>query len=640
MDVSQAIAKMTFARFSSQRAPQQGSGGRPEADATPTAWWLGLLLLALIVYFSGLGGQYVPTNGDELVYAHIARLTAASGDWLPLASELNNMRNTKPPVLFWQAIMATDWGSNWQLFALRLPSVVYTLIIAGAVAACVKKMTGSLRSGLLAACLYLAFFSTFRYGRPYLTSAPETFWLDLPLFALLWWSVQAGPARVAQNNTSSMTTKPSAPILAFRPIQPLALSFWLATGLAFGLGAAYKSFALIAPAAATLWCAVLLSSAQVRWPQLVQTSLRATLSTVIGLGFFALWFALDPNPGAVWKEFVVGENVGKMSDKQGYWHEAIYGGGSSLWAQLLAYVENAGLLAWVVLGLAGLGFRTALASFRQRQKIKDWLASMPAHVLILLAWLAVWLIVFSIPSQRSARYVIPAMPALAMLLALYWPHISRGWFWASQALIAIALLVLTRIAWVAHDLGVASVSELALVLALASGAVVALLLGVFKPLQTRFCTVAACLMVYGVFNAVVSPLDGPQGRYDASTQTELKRLSAKGSAQLAVPSNFNAQYERFQFMLPGHKLAHFDFDLMLKGDASTQSLQSLLKANDAVVWVQVNPDNTQAPCLPRCKVLASRWVVKERHRSGEITEANLWWPHRWLFNREWLLARE
>ena len=30
----------------------------------------------------------------------------------------------------------------------------------------------------------------------------------------------------------------------------------------------------------------------------------------------------------------------------------------------------------------------------------------------------VWLVIFSIPSQRSARYVIPAMPALAMLLAL------------------------------------------------------------------------------------------------------------------------------------------------------------------------------------------------------------------------------
>ena len=38
-----------------------------------------------------------------------------------------------------------------------------------------------LRRALLAACIYLAFFCTFRYGRTYLTSAPETFWLNVPI---------------------------------------------------------------------------------------------------------------------------------------------------------------------------------------------------------------------------------------------------------------------------------------------------------------------------------------------------------------------------------------------------------------------------------------------------------------------------
>ena len=90
-----------------------------------------LLVLAVLVYAWGLGGQNIPRNGDEYVYAHIARLTAQSGHWLPLVSELDHMRNTKPPLLFWQAIVASDWGNHWTLLALRLPSLVYMLLIAG-----------------------------------------------------------------------------------------------------------------------------------------------------------------------------------------------------------------------------------------------------------------------------------------------------------------------------------------------------------------------------------------------------------------------------------------------------------------------------------------------------------------------------
>jgi hypothetical protein len=96
-----------------------------------------LLALAVAIYSLGLGNPYIPTNGDEMVYAHIARLTAASGHWLPLVSELDNMRNTKPPLLFWQALQAGDWGHHWSLAALRTPSLVYTLLLAAMVAATV-----------------------------------------------------------------------------------------------------------------------------------------------------------------------------------------------------------------------------------------------------------------------------------------------------------------------------------------------------------------------------------------------------------------------------------------------------------------------------------------------------------------------
>ena len=58
--------------------------------------WLGLAIAVALGYLFGLNGDHIPRNGDELVYAHIARLTAETGHWLPLVSSYDFMRNTKP----------------------------------------------------------------------------------------------------------------------------------------------------------------------------------------------------------------------------------------------------------------------------------------------------------------------------------------------------------------------------------------------------------------------------------------------------------------------------------------------------------------------------------------------------------------
>ena len=39
-------------------------------------WLWALLVLAAFVYLWGLGGNHMKRNGDEMVYAHIARVTA------------------------------------------------------------------------------------------------------------------------------------------------------------------------------------------------------------------------------------------------------------------------------------------------------------------------------------------------------------------------------------------------------------------------------------------------------------------------------------------------------------------------------------------------------------------------------------
>ena len=89
-----------------------------------------ILALVMFTYLFGLDSRFAPKNGDEYVYLHIARLTAAANTWLPLQSALDNMQNTKPPLLFWQGIASTNWGNHWSLWALRWPSILYTALTA------------------------------------------------------------------------------------------------------------------------------------------------------------------------------------------------------------------------------------------------------------------------------------------------------------------------------------------------------------------------------------------------------------------------------------------------------------------------------------------------------------------------------
>src|SRR5665647_3774095 len=80
-----------------------------------------------------------------------------------------------------------------------------------------RKITGKLETGFVAALTFLAFFTTYRFGRPFLTNPPEVFWIFLPFFVLLYWRQT----------------------FASRWLIPLLL------GISIGIGFLYKSFALV-----------------------------------------------------------------------------------------------------------------------------------------------------------------------------------------------------------------------------------------------------------------------------------------------------------------------------------------------------------------------------------------------------------
>lgn len=535
-----------------------------------TAWYLLACLLAVFTYFYGLDSQHIPKNGDEYPYEHITRLTADSGKLLPLQSQLDNMRNTKPPLLFWQGIASTGWGKNWTLWDLRYPSVIYTLLTAAMLLLLGRKLTGRLETGFIAALTFLAFFTTYRFGRPFLTNPPEVFWIFLPFFVMLYWR-QA---------------------FASRWLIPLLF------GISIGIGFLYKSFALGLPVTLGLtgWY---LYQRQYRVAEfLKQDALKIVISVSVSVALFALWFVFDPNPQAVWKEFVVGENVGKfdphgnLSFGQGYLSKLLWGG-SSIWSYALAFLTNAGLLTFPVVALFVVAYKRRSQLSKEEQLLWIWIAAM--------------FLSFALPSQRSGRYLLAAMPAVALLCTLNWQQISRKAFVASLvlsgALIAGIAYLAVRLQAEMPD---AQLYPLTFWLLIAVTGLLTLL-AIFVPALTRPAINAVALLALLCFAAFLRPFDGALGNYSADAR---HYVSGK---DVWVPCNFRAMDEGYRFILPGAEIRGYSEDQNLTA--------SELAARYPLFAVQLAlNDSMQNGSCAECKIIGQRLDIRGRQSSAELKE--------------------
>jgi len=573
---------------------------KPTPPRSRSLAWLLLALAIALGYLFQLGGDHIPRNGDELVYAHIARLTADSGHWLPLVSAYDFMRNTKPPLLFWQAMVAGGWGDHWTLFNLRLPSLVYlwaTALMAGLLTRRIVINTAgqdkhqATVAGAMAAIVFLSFFSTYRYGRPYLTSAPETFWLCGVFLALAW--------------------SPSQ-LLASR------FKFPLLAGLAVGVGCLYKSFAMVVPVGLGLaLCYQVLHARRAPWqvfrPGMVQDGIKVLAICAIAVGVFSLWFALDPLPGEVWREFVVGENAGKFKSSDSYAKLAFSGSGGIL-VILTGYFVNAGLLLPLVVGTAW----TALQGYKNKHVVSD-------AEKVMWLWLLALAIVFMLPSQRSARYLIPAMPAVAVLVALYWQRMARIWFSLSLVFCALGALAVGLIGKGAvqavGDSGIYSPFFWALLALVISAS----FLGMVNRSWTKPITAANGFGFLLALAWVTAPFNGPIGHFSPQA---LERVQGQ---QVRVPNNFNGQFERYQFLLTGAKIAAYD----TPQPVDFADVDALLKTSR---FALVQRRKGQLPCT-QCRIIDSRWDIRSRQDPKEGTFAALTSPSTFWYSREYLVER-
>ena len=519
-------------------------------------------LLAAFVYFYGLDSQHIPRNGDELPYAHITRLTAGSGHLLPLKSGFDDMRNTKPPLLFWQGIASTSWARHWTLWRLRYPSVLYTMLTAWLVFLLGRKLSGQTEIGFQALLIFLAFFSTYRYGRPFLTNPPEVFWLFLPFFVLLYWSPSGfGPG-------------PWTPVFF---------------GVLIGIGLLYKSFALALPVLLALCWWYLHQRGYRPAAFLARDAWKIGLMGFISLAVFALWFILDPDPRAIWKEFILGENLMKFDPKSRSYLSKLFWGGSSIWSQALGYPFNAGLLAFPVGALF-------YVSYKNRAQLTE------AEKLL---WILVcaFFVVFSLPSQRSTRYLLVGMPAIAVLCAINWQRINRKIFLASLAAAGFVMAVIAYLS-IRLQLAMAEVHPYSLgywILLTLTGAII--ILAIFVPRLTRSGLTLGVLLVFLCFSAFARPLDGSLGTFNAAAQQYVK------GKEVWVPSNFRAKEEGYRFLLPEAEVRAYPFrpDLSVAG----------LSAQYPLFVIRVPIQNAHSVTS---NIIAQRLDLSSRHTSQQIRE--------------------
>jgi len=539
----------------------RGSAARAVRIPREAMLFAGTAIIAAFAYFYSLGSVDIPSNGDENVYIHIARKTADSGHWLPLAGDLSHLRNTKPPLLFWQALLTTGDGAHWTLWRLRAPSVLYTLATAALFLALVRQLRRDWSRAALTAALYLACYSTYRYGRPFLTDSAEAFWLSLPCVA------------VVGTRGALLDSKYLAPLLF---------------GLSVGVACLYKSFALILPfAIALLWWQ--LERRDYRPGEALARALPAILlSSAAALAVFAIWPLADPDPFSIWRDFAMRENAAKFGSGGGHYLGSLLWGGSSIWSLIGALLANGGVLAPVLLVLA-------IDAWRRR-------GSLSGEERLLWVWVLALFVAFAIPTQRSGRYLLPAMPALAALAAIAWPRLPRAGFLATVALSTlISILLVSFSLLLMREPGVHLTLPLAYWLVLAGAAALGLvsLLLPHRAVSTAPVIAVALLLVVGIF---VHSISDPSGPFPPAARA---RLSGEA---VFVPCNFPASEEGYRFLLPGADIRGY-------GENDRQTPETL--AEQYRYFAAFVPLDEPVRCTG-CELIGERYVVRGRYTAGAL----------------------
>jgi hypothetical protein len=235
------------------------------------------------------------------------------------------------------------------------------------------------------------------------------------------------------------------------------------------------------------------------------------------------------------------------------------------------------------------------------------------------------LIVFSLPSQRSGRYLLPVMPALAALIALHWQRLP---LWGFRFALVLQLIVLLALTWVSiHLEGGDWASPLLWQYSvwhwLLLGSGIALVMwGIFKPAMVKPSALATCFICYLALNTGLAPLEGQIGRYDAQA---IARVQDK---LVAVPCDFRAKDEEYRLLLPGARL---------QGYPASEAANGAELAKRYPYFAAYSPLGVAPVFCDDCQVLGKRMEMRARHSQEEILAIIRGEMGQYLFVNEYLI---
>jgi 4-amino-4-deoxy-L-arabinose transferase-like glycosyltransferase len=360
-----------------------------------------LALIAAVVVVRLLTlGAYPVMDTTEARYAEVARLMLTSGNWITPQAELGVAFWAKPPLSTWLSAGAMAvFGINE--FAARLPELL-----------------------LLAACGALVYrCATARAGRDFAIWTLGLFATTVLVFVAAG-GVMTDPA-LALGTTLSMAGFWRAVEGADRGRRAAGYAFFV--GLAIGLLAKGPIAVVLTALPTGLWT---LSTR--RW-QAVATRLPWLTGTLLAAALAVPWYwmAETRTPGFL-DYFLVGEHWKRFVEKG--WKGDLYGAAHSRPRGTIWLLWLAAALPWSIVAVGWL----ARALARRRADLSRLVRE--PWSLYLLLWTLAPMVFFTFAGNILFTYVLPGLPAFALLLADVWqPAAEAGQKRAVRTVVAAGL---------------------------------------------------------------------------------------------------------------------------------------------------------------------------------------------------------